>query len=119
MKLKLFQKQDLARAALHNGLILSWDTGLGKTWAIYLWLLLKVGYTIERLEDGGWKLGDQPGYLRPGKLAGVTLPPTAKRLRPKAPVLIIAPGDLHQQIVDEAWDRFGIVVFGLECPSAA
>ena len=44
MKLKLFQKQDLARAALKDGLILSWDTGLGKTWALYLWPLLKVGF---------------------------------------------------------------------------
>ena len=41
MKLKVFQKQDLARAALKDGLILSWDTGLGKTWALYLWPLLK------------------------------------------------------------------------------
>jgi len=44
MTLKPFQKQDLARAALKDGLILSWDTGLGKTWALFLWSLLKCGF---------------------------------------------------------------------------
>jgi hypothetical protein len=29
-------------------------------------------------------------------------------------VLIIAPGDLHQQIVDEAWEHFGIAIFPLD-----
>jgi hypothetical protein len=79
MKLKLFQKQDLARAALHDGLILSWDTGLGKTWAMFLWPMLKVGCTK-----------------------------TNSELRPAKPVLIVAPGDLHQQIADEAWTHFRI-----------
>lgn len=106
MKLKLFQKQDLARAALHNGLILAWDTGLGKTWAIYLWPLLKVGYTTE-------SLGLAP-YSRP-KPTGRTFAANAERIRPKEPVLIIAPGDLHQQIVDEGWERFGIAIYPLDC----
>jgi hypothetical protein len=79
MKLKLFQKQDLARAALHDGLILSWDTGLGKTWAMFLWPMLKAGCTK-----------------------------TNSELRPAKPVLIVAPGDLHQQIADEAWTHFRI-----------
>jgi len=78
MKLKTFQRQDLARASLKDGLILGWDTGLGKTWAMFLWSLLKVGY--DRLTDS----------------------PEGERLRPKAPVLIIAPGDLHLQIAEEA-----------------
>lgn len=86
MKLKLFQKQDLARAALHDGLILSWDTGLGKTWALFLWPLLKVGY--DRIEDptapGGW------------------------RIQPRAPILVIAPGDLHDQIRAEGWKWFRV-----------
>ena len=105
MKLKQFQRADLARAALHDGLVLSWDTGLGKTWAIYLWLLLKVGYTAEEI------VGSR-AYFPPK--TGRPCVPTARRLRPKAPVLIIAPGDLHQQIVDEGWERFGIVVFPLD-----
>jgi len=91
MKLKTFQKQDLARAALKDGLILSWDTGLGKTWALYLWPLLKVG--------------SEPVAPDPnGRLTGPN-----ERIRPKAPVLIIAPGDLHQQIADEGLTHFGIL----------
>lgn len=83
MKYKQFQKQDLARAALHDGLILSWDTGLGKTWALYSWPLLKCGFARES------KPGTQDA-----------------RLRPKAPILIIAPGDLHQQIINEGRIHF-------------
>jgi hypothetical protein len=100
MKLRLFQKQDLARAALKDGLILSWDTGLGKTWALYLWPLLKVGF--------------EP----------VTDPPNARltrvqeRLRPKAPVLIVAPGDLHQQIAEEGLAHFGIIIRKLDSQQA-
>src|ERR1051325_6280364 len=90
MKLKLFQRQDLARAALKDGLILSWDTGLGKTWALFLWPLLKVGFEPSRSDD------------------------PRERLRPKAPVLIIAPGDWHQQICDEGLNHFGVVVQRLD-----
>jgi hypothetical protein len=90
MKLKRFQKQDLARAALKDGLILGWDTGLGKTWAMFLWPLLKVGFD-----------------LIPDSRAG-------KRLRPKAPILIIAPGDLHQQIGEEAMNHFKVPVHPLD-----
>jgi hypothetical protein len=95
MQLKTFQKQDLARAALKDGLILSWDTGLGKTWALYLWPLLKVGF--ERVPPD------------PNRLAGLP-----ERIRPKAPVLIIAPGDLHQQISDEGMTHFGVVTRKLD-----
>jgi hypothetical protein len=95
MKLKLFQKQDLARAALKDGLILSWDTGLGKTWALYLWPLLKVGF--ERVPPD------------PNRLTGLP-----ERIRPKAPVLIIAPGDLHQQISDEGMTHFGVLTRKLD-----
>ena len=101
MKLKLFQKQDLARAALHDGLILSWDTGLGKTWALFLWPLLKVGYV--KVTDGHPLPSDGRGAGGEGF-----------RIEPKAPVLIIAPGDLHQQILDEGWTRFRIRVTALD-----
>ena len=89
MKLKPFQKQDLARAALKDGLILSWDTGLGKTWALFLWSLLKVG------------------FLKVGK-----------DIVPKAPVLIIAPGDLHQQIAGEGKRHFHITITSLDSQEA-
>src|ERR1041384_4895073 len=47
MKLKAKQKEDLARAALCDGLIFSWDTGLGKTIGSLFWCLLKIGYTAD------------------------------------------------------------------------
>jgi len=79
MKNKLFQKQDMARAALHDGLILSWDTGLGKSIAAYEWPLLKVGFE---------KVG--------------------AHVKPKKPVLLIAPGDLHQQLMEEGLSKFKV-----------
>jgi hypothetical protein len=100
MKLKPFQKQDLARAALHNGLILSWDTGLGKTWAMFLWPLLKVGHRVQALASREIPQTQDP---RP-----------KTRIQPSAPVLIIAPGDLHAQITAEAWSMFRIHVVPLE-----
>jgi len=84
MKLKTFQREDLARAALHDGLILGLDTGLGKTICAYAWPLLKVG-----LLKGA---GGQP--VRP--------------LCPAEPVLIIASGDLHAQIIDEGHKHFNV-----------
>lgn len=41
MPLIPFQKEDLARASLHPGVILSWEQGLGKTWAAFLWPYLR------------------------------------------------------------------------------
>jgi len=98
MKLKLFQRQDLARAALKDGLILGWDTGLGKTWAMFLWPLLKVGF--------------DPVNPR------TSAQPVSERIRPRAPVLIIAPGALHKQIGAEALTQFGIVTRLLDSQAA-
>jgi len=39
--LKQFQIEDLARAALHDGAILSWEQGLGKSLAAVAWPLIK------------------------------------------------------------------------------
>lgn len=91
MKTKTFQKSDLARAALHDGLILAWDTGLGKTWALFLWPLLKVGFNKIWVALLGQHV-----------------------LQPKAAVLILAPGDLHAQIRKEGWDHFRISVTAIE-----
>lgn len=87
MKTKTFQKQDLARAALHDGLILAWDTGLGKTWALFLWPLLKLGYARD---------------------------PHSPTVQPKGAVLILAPGDLHAQIRREGREHFHIEVTPIE-----
>src|ERR1035438_1537716 len=104
MKLKLFQKQDLARAALHDGLILSWDTGLGKSMAGYLWPLLKVGHQTIRNEPGAPASGTAP--LVPAR--------GTHRLAPCKPVLIVAPGDLHQQTALEGVEKFNIETIPLD-----
>jgi hypothetical protein len=74
---KAFQREDYARAALHDGVILGHDTGLGKTIAMFIWPLLKAGY-----------------------LAG------ERGLRPAKPVLLVVPGDGHDQTDDESWKHF-------------
>src|ERR1019366_6482100 len=76
MKLKQFQREDLARAALHDGLILGLDTGLGKTICAYVWPILKVGL-----------------LRRNGK--------PVRPICPAEPVLLITSGDLHDQIISE------------------
>ena len=43
MQLGQFQREDLARMALHSGGIFGLDTGLGKTICAYIWPILKVG----------------------------------------------------------------------------
>ena len=85
------QLEDFSRAALHDGLIFGADTGLGKTWAAYIWPLLKVG--LER----------------------VTHPCGKRGFRPLRPVLLTAPGDLHEQIMEEGWEKFGIRTTRLDC----
>ena len=36
-----YQREDLARSAIHDGAIIAWDPGLGKTLAIFAWPYLK------------------------------------------------------------------------------
>lgn len=36
-----YQREDLARSAIHDGAIIAWDPGLGKTMAIFAWPFLK------------------------------------------------------------------------------
>ena len=67
---RTYQKEDLARAALHDGAIIGWDPGLGKTMAIFTLPFIK-----------------QARY-----------------------VLIVAPAGLHEQIIDEGKDKFGLTV---------
>ena len=84
MKLKSFQKHDLARLALHDGGILGWDKGLGKTLGMFLWCLLKVGR-----EKGEGRTADP-------------LAPLISHLSPQKPCLLVAPGDVHDAVADEA-----------------
>ena len=76
---KKFQLDDYARAALHDGVILGHDTGLGKTIAMFIWPLLKCGVLAE-----------------------------GHHLQPAKPVLLVVPGDGHDQTEDEAWKHFKI-----------
>jgi hypothetical protein len=80
-----FQFEDYARAAMQDGIILGHDTGLGKTLALLVWALLKCGYLAEA-GDGG----------------------SQRSLRPAKPVLLVVPGDGHDQTEQEAWDKFRI-----------
>lgn len=80
---KRFQLEDLARGACHDGFILGWETGLGKTIAMYLWPILKLGLHSSA---------------------------SAKhRLVPNGAVLMVAPGDLHDQIAGDGHKLFKTV----------
>ena len=82
-KLKGFQVEDYARAALTDGAILAHDTGLGKGIAAVMWPLLKCGVD--------WPTSnDRSGLYPAGK------------------VLIIAPQQLHGQLLDEWKNLFGV-----------
>jgi hypothetical protein len=81
-----FQRRDLSRAAIHNGLILGWATGIGKSLAALIWPLLKVG-------------------LDPADTDGFT---------PAKPVLIVAPEALHVQLAEEHKVNFGIELIELD-----
>ncbi len=83
MYFKQFQKNDYARLAMVNGAILAHHTGLGKSWAAYTWPLLKVGYT-KSIQNG------------------------RTVLTPNAPILIVSPGDLHQQLIGEGERHFKV-----------
>ena len=41
MPLKPFQTSDIARAAMHDGVILAWEPGMGKSLAAVAWPLVK------------------------------------------------------------------------------
>lgn len=74
-----YQRDDLARAAMHDGAIIGWDPGLGKTMAIF------------------------------------SLP----FLKQARHVLIVAPAGLHEQIMDEGREKFGIEVTPIPNQDAA
>ena len=83
-RFKEFQRQDYARMALHDGGVLGHDTGGGKTIALFALPALKCGF-------------DRTPRVAAGEKPG---------LKPLAPVLIVAPGDLHGQIMQEGADHF-------------
>ncbi len=83
LKFKKFQIEDYARIALTDeGAVNGHEQGLGKTLAAYVIAILKVGL----LRDA----------------AGTPIRP----LCPAEPVLIVAQGDLHDQIIEEGRTHF-------------
>lgn len=74
-----FQKDDMARAALHNGALLGWEPGLGKT---------------------------MPAF---------TMPFLWRSRR----TLITVQADLHQQLIDEGREKFGVTVRILDSQETA
>jgi SNF2 family DNA or RNA helicase len=85
-----FQHEDLSRAACHEGLVFGWDTGLGKGLAAIILCCLKgrVNWVASRLNKG---------------------------IVPLHPSLIVAPGNLHDQLADEWKRRFGVKAIRLDC----
>ena len=82
---------------MHDGLIPALDTGLGKSIYGFAWALLKTGWTVVPRTES--RLPSLTRHLNPEKTTG---------LRPNAPVLLIVPGDLHQQIALEGWEKFRV-----------
>lgn len=76
---KPFQRRDFARAALHDGLILGFSPGLGKTLAGIFLALMKVGLH----------------------------PSNSGKLLPSKPVLIVAPENLWSQMEQDYQQLFG------------
>lgn len=72
-----YQLEDYARFALHPGGVLAHDTGIGKSLAEFVIPMLWCGYSF--VNDG---------------------------LRPDAPVLLVVPGDGHEQTADEGKKHF-------------
>src|SRR5260221_7250063 len=84
MRYKKFQKEDYARAALHNGFILAHDTGGGKTLAAFTWPLLKLGFEIRGTADA------------------------SRTLHPFGSILIVSKEDLFPQFREEGQRFFGL-----------
>lgn len=78
-----FQVEDLARAAIHAGLILAFSPGLGKTLSAIVFAVLKCGVNWAESK-------------------------ATRGLVPLKPVLIVAPENLHGQMLTEWKKRFGI-----------
>jgi hypothetical protein len=83
MRFKSFQLHDYAAAAMADGLVLAHDTGLGKSLAAVIWPLLKCGFE--------------------------SVPNPNRTIQVKGSVLLVAPGDLHDQLRAEFKKFYGIV----------
>lgn len=78
-KFRDFQRDDCARGPLQDGLIVGWQTGLGKTLATYTIPLVRAGWTLKR-----------------------------DTIVPNKPILIVAINDLQMQIAKEGMKYFGV-----------
>lgn len=85
LRLKTFQREDIARLSMTSGGILGWDTGLGKT-------IGGIGYAL--VAGGFHRVGDT--------------------VQPKQSWLFVVPGDLHDQFIAEGEKLFRTTFTRLE-----
>jgi hypothetical protein len=88
---KPFQLDDLSRMAIPDGVVYGGDCGVGKTPMAIAWALLKVGLHSQSSTSAS----SAPSCSNPGPLT------------PAAPVLIVAPGGLHDQMLADYQSLFG------------
>jgi len=86
---KNFQLEDYACGALYDGLVLGHDTGGGKSFALFTWPALKIGFQ----RDGQSGSDFAPGEYGPSG--------SDRALRPLGPVLLVVPGELHHKTIAE------------------
>ena len=92
LRLKPFQREDLARAALKDGAILSWEMGLGKSIAAYAWPIIKDARRVlivapaglhRQLRETGWQFfGQHPHSIeneQDCRTFRLSQPPTSKK----------------------------------------
>ncbi len=111
---KKFQREDLARGALHPGLILAWATGLGKTLAMFSWPILKVSLAPGVSSPKSSVPTPSAASTRLKTLDLRPETPFTNRLVPARPVLLVVPGDGHDQTDDESRKHFKTVATRLD-----
>lgn len=115
-----YQKDDIARLAMHEGGILGWEPGLGKTIAMFTWPQLKAAFATDETDAA-----QEPRMTRMHTDAtqGAEYPCKSVSSVVKKSValrcLVVAPEGLHAQITREAKEKFGIALRPLKTQADA
>ena len=108
LKLKPFQREDLARAAMHDGVIISWEPGLGKTFAALAWPLIKQAKRCLLVVPGGLHRQFHETAIRFFKISLTTI----KTQRDYFTYRLNKPRTIHQsQITNHAGTQFFITTY--------